>query len=269
MSSATKTLELLDFFGEMRPEIGLSDLCRLAKRDKATTHRHLQDLEKCGFVEQNPETRNYRLGPGILQLAQRREVTVPRLSGAKPVLRQLADATGETAHVSVLSGSAVYALDSCESPRHSIRVIVDVPLFPLHATASGICALAFGPQHLLDLACEKMDRFTDHTALTREQLVDAIEYARQSGFARADRTFEDEVYSLAAPLFDQSDAFAGALSLASVATRVTDEADRNIRLNLLKAAREVSRNWGGRIPASLDAIWTEFPEISNVLEPTT
>lgn len=266
MSSATKTLELLDFFGEERPELGLSELCRLAKRDKATTYRHLQDLEKCGFVEQNPETRNYRLGPGILQLAQRRECTVPRVSGARLALRQLADATGETAHVSVLSGSSVYALDSYESPKHSIRVIIDVPIFPLHATASGLCALAFGPSDLIDAACEKMDQFTERTMLSRELLAEIISNTRECGFACADRTYEDEVYSLAAPLFDQSGGFAGALSLASVATRVTEQADQNFRLNLIKAAREVSRNWGGKIPASLDAIWTDVLKNSNTLE---
>ena len=267
MSSTTKTLELLNFFEEKRPEIGLSDLCRLAKRDKATTHRHLQDLEKCGFVEQNPETRNYRLGPGILELAQRREITVPRVSGAKLALRKLADATGETAHVSVLSGSSVHALDSYESPKHSIRVIIDVAIFPLHATASGLCALAFGPSNLIDAACEKMDQFTERTALSRDALEAIATRTRESGFACADRTFENEVYSLAVPLFDQSGSFAGALALASVASRLTDDAGRNIKLNLIKAGQEVSRNWGGKIPATLEAIWAEVLQNPDVLEP--
>ena len=104
MSSVTKTLALLAFFSPSRPEIGLSQLCRLAKRDKATTYRHLQALEEAGFVEQSALTKMYRLGPALLQLAQVREATVPRKMGAEAALAALSDATGETAHVTVLSG---------------------------------------------------------------------------------------------------------------------------------------------------------------------
>ena len=96
MSSATKTLELLAYFSTARPEIGLSQLYKLAQRDKATTYRHLQALEETGFVEQNPMTKQYRLGPAILQLAQTREATVPRKAGVEAPLFDLANATGET-----------------------------------------------------------------------------------------------------------------------------------------------------------------------------
>jgi len=108
MSSTSKTLALLAYFSPAQPEIGLSQLCRQAGRDKATTYRHLQALEDAGFVEQNPATKHYRLGPALLQLAQIREETVPRKAGAETVLDGLVDTTGETAHVSVLSGTTVY-----------------------------------------------------------------------------------------------------------------------------------------------------------------
>ena len=136
MSSAAKTLELLSFFSTARPEIGLSQMCRLARRDKATTHRHLQALEEAGLLEQSPLTRQYRLGPKLLQLAQTREATVPRKQAVMEPLAALAQATGETSHVTVLSGTTVYPLADCESNQHSTRAILDVPSFPLHATAS-------------------------------------------------------------------------------------------------------------------------------------
>lgn len=261
MSSAVKTLNLLKFFSDAQPEIGLTQLCRMAKRDKATTHRHLQDLEKVGFIEQNSQTRDYRLGPIVLQLAQTRERTVPRKVGAKQALKRLADATGETAHVSVLSGQTLYTLDSFESPKHSIRVIIDLPTFPLHATASGLSVLAFGSSELLDVACENLERFTQHTLKSRSALTDAVEETRSNGFGCANRTFEDEVYSLAVPLFDQTGRVAGAVSLASVASRFTPEADLNIRHNLVSAAHEITRNWGGTIPSALEQRWVAALQI--------
>ena len=257
LSSATKTLELLAYFSTTRPEIGLSQLCKLAKRDKATTHRHLQALEKTGFVEKNPITKQYRLGPAVLQLAQTREATVPRKAGVQAPLFDLADATGETSHVTVLSGTTVYELMSCDSPKHGTRAIIDIQTFPLHATASGLCALAFGPEALIDVALNELQPFTKTTATTLEELHAMVEAIRNTGFGRADRSFEDDVQGLSAPIFDQTGHFAGAVSVASVAARFTPDMERIIKTQLVITARQISNNWGGTVPTQIEAIWAK------------
>ena len=257
LSSTAKTLELLAYFSTTRPEIGLSQLCKLAKRDKATTHRHLQALEKTGFVEKSPITKQYRLGPAVLQLAQTREATVPRKAGVQAPLFNLADATGETSHVTVLSGTTVYELMSCDSPKHGTRAIIDIQTFPLHATASGLCALAFGPEALIDVALNELQPFTRTTATTSEDLHAMVEAIRNTGFGRADRSFEDDVQGLSAPIFDQTGHFAGAVSVASVAARFTPDMERIIKTQLVITARQISNNWGGTIPAQIEAIWAK------------
>ncbi len=267
MSSAAKTLKLLAYFSPSQPEIGLSQLCRMAGRDKATTYRHLQALEEVGFVEQNALTKHYRLGPAVLQLAQTREATVPRKAEAEAALARLADATGETAHVSVLSGSTLYALAWRESPKHATRAVIDIQTFPLHATASGLCTLAFGPAELIDIAAQTMLAFTSNTVTTPEALKRAVHSARDTGFGKSDRSFEDEIFSLSAPIFDQTGSFAGAVSVASVATRITPSLDRTIRQNLILASREITRNWGGTLPRSIEAAWAHT--LSQELEPTS
>ena len=257
LSSAAKTLELMAYFSTTRPEIGLSQLCKLAKRDKATTHRHLQVLEKTGFVEKNPITKQYRLGPAVLQLAQTREATVPRKAGVQAPLFDLADATGETSHVTVLSGTTVYELMSCDSPKHGTRAIIDIQTFPLHATASGLCALAFGPEALIDVALNELQPFTRTTATTLEDLQAMVEAIRNTGFGRADRSFEDDVQGLSAPIFDQTGHFAGAVSVASVAARFTPDMERIIKTQLVITARQISNNWGGTVPTQIEAIWAK------------
>lgn len=266
MSSAAKTLELLSHFSTARPEIGLSQLCRIAGRDKATTYRYLQVLEKSGFVEQNPVTRHYRLGPAIMQLAQVREETVPRKAGVQLPLSRLADATGETAHVSVLSGTTVYALAACESPRHGTRAVIDITTFPLHATASGICALAFGPAELFGVAVQNLRRFTDQTVTTPDAVAELVEAARASGFGASNRSYEIEINSLSAPVFDQTGHYAGAVTVASVASRFTPELAQRIRTELAAASREITHNWGGTVPAEIEAVWAQSLSSSPVLD---
>ncbi len=245
----------------------MSALCRLAKRDKATTHRHLQALEEAGFVEQNPLTRQYRLGPAFLQLAQVREQTVPRKESAVPVLKALAEETGETTHASVLSGSTVFALASCESTQHSTRVVIDLDKFPLHATASGLSILAFGPPDLMEIATANLKTFTSYTIKSKASLEDAVQSVRETGFGRTIRSFEDEVSSLAAPVFDKTGNLAGAISVACVATRFSPDLERKCQEHLIAASRDLTRGWGGTVPDQVEAVWAATLRNSNALDP--
>jgi len=244
MSSVSKTLELLAFFSALRPELGLSELSKLAQRDKATTYRHLQALEAAGLVEQISSSKRYRLGPALLQLAQIRETTVPRKAAAAPAMTELAEITGETTHVSVLSGSC------------------------LHATASGLCALAFGPSVLIKVALKNLQRLTPNTPKTAEELEHAINVTRDEGLSRTNESFEAGVRSIAAPLFDQTGLFAGAVSVASVAARYTPESERCIREQLMLASRTITRSWGGIVPDTIEAAWTRFLSRSSEVENT-
>ncbi|SPH21155.1 Glycerol operon regulatory protein [Ascidiaceihabitans donghaensis] len=255
MSSVIKALDLLSHFSAGQPEIGLSQLCRIAKRDKATTYRHLQALEVTGFIEQNPSNKQYRLGPAVLKLAQTREATVPRKASTEGPLFDLTEKTGETAHVTVLSGTKMYGLAACESQRHGTRAIIDIDVFPLHATASGLCALAFGPDTLMDAAVSNLTSFTKSTATDSLTLKKTVQAILHTGFGRAMRTYEAEVEGLSAPLFDQTGQFAGAVSVASVATRFTPALERTIKEHLMIASRDISRNWGGTIPDDIEGLW--------------
>ena len=248
MSSASKALSLLSHFSSNLPEIGLTQLARIARRDKATTYRYLQALEDIGFIEQNISTKQYRIGPAVMQLAQVREATVPRKEGAKAALAALANATGETAHATVLSGTTLYGLCECDSPRHSTRAIIDISIFPLHATASGLCALAFGPEELLTSALAHLEEFTKTTPTNKVALA-TLGWANQS--------YESEIQAFAAPVFDHTGQFAGAVAVACVASRFTHDLKHTIKSELILAAREITRNWGGTIPPAIEAAWAK------------
>ena len=267
MSSTTKALELLSFFSTTRPEMGLSQLCRLAGRNKTTTYRNLQALKKNGFIEQDPTSRHYRLGPVVMQLAQVREATVPRKKTALNSIRRLAGVTGETAHVTVLSGNTLYGLCECESPLYGIRAVIDINTFPLHATASGLCALAFGPTELFDIAIQELPRYTSTTPRTKEELSNTVSEVAQTGFGRAKKTFEDEIEGIAVPVFDQTGQYAGSVAIACVASRFDCNSEHTIKTELVLAAHEISRNWGGRIPSHIEATWTQSLSTSDILEP--
>ena len=90
MSTIGKALSLLDLLSQLNKDIGLTDLARVSALDKATARRFLVELEKHGFVEQDGETRKYRLGAAPVRLARIRQARFPsspsprRSSGRSP-----------------------------------------------------------------------------------------------------------------------------------------------------------------------------------------
>ena len=263
MSALSKALDLLGYFSPNRAEIGLSQFRLLSGRDKATTYRYLSALESAGLVEKNPTTRAYRIGPAVLHLAAMREATVPRVASANRSLTALAEATGESAHISVLSGDALHSLCACESDRHRTRAVIDIPILPLHATASGICVLAFGPADLINAARQNMTRFTKFTATSADRLTEAVDQARETGFGLSNRGLEEDIYGLATPVFDGSGQLAGAVAVASVASRVTSTSEAEIKRNLIIASREITHSWGGFIPEAVETCWSRSLTTSN------
>lgn len=100
MSTIGKALSLLDTVSRLDREAGLTDIARRCALDKATARRFLVELERHGFVEQDPETRKYRIGSAPVRLARIREARYPFLRVAVPFIKALAESTTETVHLS-------------------------------------------------------------------------------------------------------------------------------------------------------------------------
>jgi len=252
MSTVEKALNLLSFFTVADPELGLSALARAAGLDKATTLRLLTSMKSNGFIEQNPKSKDYRLGNAFLRFAQIRESSLPVLSIIQPVLERLAASIGETAHGSLASGSSLITVGIAE-PQRSTRVFVDPSqLLPYHATASGIAYLAFGPPDALIaiLKSKKLVRYTDATGTSEAQIRDQIADAARKGYAVSSQTFELEVIGLAAPIFDWSGKASGSVAIASVASRWTDDSERVIAKDVVKAAVAITRAMGADLPTA-------------------
>src|SRR3954451_24070358 len=100
IQSIDRAVELLEAIaGAPEPETApaLADACGL---NRSTAWRILATLEHHGLVERDPDTSRYRLGGGVLRLAAAgRQEPLVRL--AHPILRRLADATGETVNLAV------------------------------------------------------------------------------------------------------------------------------------------------------------------------
>lgn len=239
MSTVGKALSLLDSLSQLNNEAGLTDIARLCDFDKATARRLLVELEKHGFVEQNPETRRYRIGSAPVRLARIREARYPFLRVAIPFVKELAESSEETVHLAEFSGGTLSTIHVEDSPR-AHRVIVEIGTrLPLHATASGLAYLSFSDKkHIKAVLSQPLTSFTEHTVTDPAKVRSMIDETVERGFSISSQGLEIGVVSTGAPILSPTGqpvgsitiaaplARAGAATLASFGAAVTDTAKR-------------------------------------------
>jgi DNA-binding IclR family transcriptional regulator len=257
MGTVSKALELLNLFTRQRPLVGLSDLARLAELNKATCYRLVTELCDFGLVEQVGSTREYRLGPAVLRLSALREAQVPTREAAMPVLQALAQKTGETAHLSMLMGGALHTLGFAYATTHMTRVTMeDAEVLPFHATSSGLVVLAFQPESFREAVLARpIPRLTGQTETAPEALRARLSDVRRRGLAESRGAFQAEVHSMAVPLFNALGACVGAVAVAALASRMTEDQRHLIRFALTEAGSEITTLWGGSLPADIATLW--------------
>jgi len=66
--SLERGLAILSAFKPATPELGISELARVLGLTRSTSHRYVATLARLGYLQQNPQSRKYRLGPRVLDL---------------------------------------------------------------------------------------------------------------------------------------------------------------------------------------------------------
>ncbi|ODT13044.1 MULTISPECIES: IclR family transcriptional regulator [unclassified Mesorhizobium] len=246
MSTVAKAVSLLEHFTLGEPEIGLSDIARKAGLDKATTRRLLVALAGHRLIEQEPQSRRYRLGAGLSRLARIREAHFPFTRLAVPIVRELAQETGETVHISEFSAGALLTAH-VELSAKANRVNVDVgQVLPLHGTASGIAFLAASSDEAVKAYVEKpLQAFTQHTVTARAKVLEAIRLAAARGYSRSLQGYEEGVHSVAAAVICPDGHPIGTISVASPISRVDDAAAAAQGEAACRAARKISARLSG------------------------
>jgi DNA-binding IclR family transcriptional regulator len=104
--------------------LSLAGLVAATGFHRATAHRLATSLELHGLVRRDGQGR-FCLGGRLVELGQVASRGLPLAEIARPALRSLVEATGESAQLYVLDGDSRLCVESVESP-HGLRTIVSV-----------------------------------------------------------------------------------------------------------------------------------------------
>ena len=253
--SLQRGLAILSSFHSERPLLGVSELGRDVGLSRSTTHRYVATLVALGYLQQDPASKKYRLGPRVLDLGFSALDSMELREVAGPHLRELSDETGYTVNMAILDDLDIVYVDRCRSAQTGQREI-DLNLhvgarLPAYCTSLGKVLLAYLPDEerverlgRVDFARRGPNTITSRTALAVE-----LRRVRGQGYAINNEELAYGLRSIAAPVLTHDGAAVGAINLA-VHSSMVSSADMSARLGpvLMRTAADISARLGYRAP---------------------
>jgi DNA-binding IclR family transcriptional regulator len=221
IAAVERAFALLEAFNDGIDTMTLAQLADRTGLYKSTVLRIVQTLERLGYLGRT-HSGAYHIGPAPLRLGRLYQAAVRPEDIIVPVLRQLVDATHESAGFHVRfkdSRLCLYRVDSPDPVRDHFR---PGDLLPISKGAGGLILSAFGEDPAPTL---------DHV---RERML---------GISRG--AIALEMGGVAAPVFNAHGELEGAITLSGLASRYDDDAVERFGTILLDAALRITVALGG------------------------
>ena len=228
--------------GSMPRGMTTSAVATATALSRPTAHRLLASLAAEGFLDHDGLSGRWVPGPELYLLgtiaAERYDITTL----ARPIVRSLADATGESAFLSARRGDETVCLLR-EDGAFPIRshVLYEGIRFPLGVASAGLAILAFLPDAAIERYLASADLSAFGPAHAAAPLRDRIALTRESGYAVNPGLLVEGSFGLGAAVFDSAEQPAWALSLTGVESRFGPDRRPELGRLLLEHAHRISR----------------------------
>lgn len=241
IGSLTKGLLILEAFTADKPEWGVRELARALKVNPASVHRLATTLCSIGFLEQDPSSRRYSLGPRVMKLAGLYTHHNPLPGVALRVFEKYIDRFEHSFYLIALARKFEAVYLAVLEGRAPVRVTVEPGGFTgLHSTAAGRVLLSHQPEDYIAafISLGNLKAFTPRTITSPETLRQELVLTRERGYAINDGEQFEDVGAVAVPVYDRDGKATTSVSLAYPRHLV-----KEARLDLdsvIRCAREIA-----------------------------
>lgn len=235
VKSANRVLDLFELLGQWSRELSHTEIATTLKIPKSSLSQLLPNLVDRGYVQFVAETKGYRLGAKLAELAGQQAEQKDVIGLARPLLQTIAAETGESAALNVLQGDFSKVVATVNSQQRLLSHMRDGDLAPLYATSGGKAIIAFLPEDMLNsyLKRAKLEEISKNTIRSTEELTLQLETIRRGRVAYAFEEFTPGICGIAVPILSHSGSPLGSLNVAMPAvrynTRVRDRAIQVLR----------------------------------------
>ncbi|AUW93420.1 MAG: IclR family transcriptional regulator [Sulfobacillus thermosulfidooxidans] len=252
VQSVDKALSLLEALSEFPHGVSITELSIRLGLYKSTAHRLLGTMMKRGYVEQDAETGKYKLGFTVADLGMRLLSSIDMRHEALPFLQEMAEVTGEVAHLALMDGRDVVYIekvDSASTIRMHSRVGMRVYA---HATGLGKAMLAAMSEAESRAFVQRygLPKLTEHTVTDAEKLYKEFQTIRLTGCAVAKEENEVGICCVASAIRNSRGQVAAACSVSGPCSRMDANKIKQVMPLVREMAEKISSRLGFRAGVS-------------------
>lgn len=244
--SVKRAVAILRSFSLEEPELGVTELSRRLKVHKSTVSRLLYTLQEEGIVDRNAETRKFRLGVGLLGLANLVLLQNNLRQIARPILVQLSESTQETVNLAIYEDDEAINIEQVTPPQRRISSIGWVGRHtPLHASSTGKVLLAYrSEKEMNDYFHNPLTRYTENTITDAKKLHAELKKTIQRGYATGIEELEIGLTAVAAPIRNHTGQVIAALSVSGPSYRLPIIRLEEVSQEVIESALVISLELG-------------------------
>ena len=222
--------------------VGLSDISRATALNKTTAFNLIASLVTLRFLEQDAQSRRYRLGLRNLELGRIVQHRLHISHLARPILADLCKRTNETVNLGLPDLSELLVVDSFQGSRLLHATAYGGWRYMYHCTALGKAFMAQWDapmRHTVYRLCG-LPRQTPRTITDIDILEKHLAQARTQGYAIDVGENEIGVNGIASSITNGMGEVAAAISVAGHSNRLTEEVMEQISIDVVAAANAIS-----------------------------
>lgn len=239
LQSVLAALDLLSCF-EAHEELGVSELARHIGVAKSTAHRLLTSLCARGYAEKDAETGRYRLGLHVYELGHLAVSRSDIRNAALPVLGDLSERTGATAHIGVPYQGEVLFLERVVG-RGTLPTWSEIGRrLPVESTSSGKVLIANSPGFVAGRLIGPLPVALQADSARALRFRGALQETVKRGFAVSVNESIPGFTSVAAPVLGHDGVAHAAVSLVGPTSKMLADIHSPAKLVQL-AARRLAR----------------------------
>jgi len=246
VKSADRSFHILERISAAKEGMSHKDLSKSLGIPGSSLSALLCTLVSREYLNFDPVSRRYSMGPEILHLAGRYLANFDIVQLGSPILKMLVTSTRESALIAIRKQNNIQIV-SKELCSESIQQMIEVgERAPLYATAAGKAILAYFSDEELKsyFSAVKLKPLTPKTLTNKRVLVQQLRKICAGAIAYSLRENDEHIIAMAAPIFDLHNRVAASITVPVPAVRFSSEKEKIIKPALRTAAESLSHQLG-------------------------
>lgn len=247
LKSMLKAFAVLECFSTLERKLSVSDIARRTGLPRGTAHRVMATLREIGFVEQERERDQYRLGLKLFELGNIVLANMDLHREAKSFVEALTAVSGERVHLCVFDGLRTTLINRTEPAQGRTNTIVVMETSPAHCTATGKAALAFQADAVISrVIAFGLPSYTPNTITDPRELREELEKVRKRGYAVDNEELSLGIRCVGAPIRNMNGRVFASISVSGPARRITRNKVAALGQLVIQYANAISAQLGYR-----------------------